>query len=75
MKESVIFTRRNKAIEERFRELKAQGRNNAQCFDIMVWEFYLAPTTIADIVWGRYRRRKEKGLQAQGNSNQINLFC
>ena len=55
-KRNIILIARNKAIKKRFRELKKEGRNNIQCFDKMVWEFYLSTYTIRDIVWGRYDR-------------------
>ena len=57
MKRTTLFLDRNRAIKKRFRELKKEGRNNAQCFDKMSREFWLMPGTIANIVWGNYERK------------------
>ena len=65
-----IFFHRNKAIKKRFEELKEQGRNNAQCWDKMAWEFWLEPRTIRDIVYNKYSNR----TQSPNSANQMSIF-
>ena len=66
-----VFNLRNEAILKRYQELKSLGRNNAQCFDIMMWEFWLEARTIRDICFGRY---KERAQNISKDANQMSMF-